>query len=211
MDRISLESSTTVYAKWVKDSCAGGKDCPAYGFKDLDLSLWYHDGIHFCVESGIMNGMSATEFNPDGTTTRAMIVTALWRMIGSPVVESTCNFKDVPANAWYAKAIAWAEENNIVNGISATEFDPETPITREQLATIFYRFAAYKGIFSTVRADLSGYSDADQIHSWAEKGMQWAVGTGLVNGKTATTLDPTGNARRCEIATMIYRFCQKIG
>lgn len=192
------------------DECGRGPDCPAYHFTDLNLSLWYHDGIHFCVEHGLMNGTSATTFEPDTTTSRGMIVTILYRLEGTPAVGAS-SFTDVAAGAYYADAVAWANANGIVMGYGNGKYGPDDPVTREQLAAILYRYAQYKG-YDTTQSGMSirEFSDYAQISDYALEPMAWAVNAGLINGITTTTLAPTGSGTRAQTAALLMRFCENI-
>ena len=192
------------------DECGRGPDCPAYHFTDLNLSLWYHDGIHFCVEHGLMNGTSATTFEPDTTTSRGMIVTILYRLEGTPAVGAS-SFTDVAAGAYYADAVAWANANGIVMGYGNGKYGPDDPVTREQLAAILYRYAQYKG-YDTTQGGMSirEFSDYEQISAYALEPMTWAVNAGLINGITSTTLAPTGSGTRAQPAALLMRFCENI-
>ena len=192
------------------DECGRGPDCPAYHFTDLNLSLWYHDGIHFCVEHGLMNGTSATTFEPDTTTSRGMIVTILYRLEGTPAVGAS-SFTDVAAGAYYADAVAWANANGIVMGYGNGKYGPDDPVTREQLAAILYRYAQYKG-YDTTQGGMSirEFSDYEQISDYALEPMTWAVNAGLINGITSTTLAPTGSGTRAQTAALLMRFCENI-
>ena len=192
------------------DDCQKGDDCPAGIFTDLDLSEWYHDGIHFCVEESLMNGTSATTFEPATITSRAMIVTILYRLAGSPAVDADNPFADIEEGMWYTDAVIWAAENGIVSGYGNGKFGPNDAITREQTAKILYSYAAFAGKDVSVDADdvFAGFGDADAISVWAKDAMLWAVDSGLINGKTGNLLDPKGEASRAEAATMIYRFCE---
>nr|WP_302666485.1 S-layer homology domain-containing protein [uncultured Agathobaculum sp.] len=177
-------------------------------FTDIAANAWYADAVEYVYENGIMNGTSATSFSPNETTTRGMIVTMLHRLEDTPSAASS-GFMDVAAGAWYADAVAWAAANGVVNGVSDTAFAPETAITREQLATILYRYAQLKRYDVSVSGNLSGYADASQISDYAMTAMQWANAAGLITGNTATTINPTGNATRAEVATILMRFCEK--
>ena len=157
----------------------------------------------------MMNGTSSTRFSPDETTTRAMIVTILHRLENEPAASSS-DFTDVADGSYYADAVAWSAANGIVNGVSETSFAPEDSITREQMAAILYRYAQFKGYDISASNDLSGYTDAAQISAYAVTAMQWANAEGLITGNTATTIDPTGNATRAEVATILMRFCENI-
>ena len=192
------------------DECGRGPDCPAYHFTDLDLSLWYHDGIHFCVEHGLMVGTGMDTFAPNTTTSRGMIVTILYRLEGSPAA-GTPAFTDVASDAYYADAVAWANANGIVLGYGNGEYGPDDPITREQLAAILYRYAQYKG-YDTTQGGMSirEFSDYEQISDYALEPMTWAVNAGLINGTTSTTLAPTGSGTRAQAAALLMRFCENI-
>lgn len=192
--------------------CPGDKTCPMYGYTDLDMTAWYHDGVHFCIENKLMNGTSTTTFAPGATTSRAMIVTILWRLAGEPVVNYAMSFEDVAADTWYTEAIRWAASEGIVNGYSDTAFGPNDNITREQLATILYRYeqkngGGFKGMWM-FRMD---YVDLADVSDWAYEAMCWMNMNSIVNGKPGKVLDPKGNATRAEAATMLYRYCDVIG
>ena len=156
-----------------------------------------------------MNGMSATTFEPNSTTTRGMIVTMLYRLENEPAAASA-GFTDVAAGQWYTDAVNWAAANNIVNGYGDDQFGPTDTITREQMMAILYRYAQYKGYDVTASADLSAYTDAANISSYAVSAMQWAVGEGLINGITDTTLVPGGSATRAQVAAILMRFCENV-
>lgn len=190
--------------------CSQDGSCPAAKFTDLDLNAWYHDGVHYCVENSLMQGVAADKFNPTGTTSRAMIVTILWRMEGCPVVNSAMSFKDVPAGQWYTEAIRWAQSTGVVDGYSPEAFGPDDPITREQMALILCRFAKNHGIDVTNANTLTGYTDVDKVSSWALDAMKWANAVGLVQGRSATTLVPGASITRVEAATMIQRYCENV-
>ena len=156
-----------------------------------------------------MDGVSEDAFAPEGTTTRAQLVTILHRLEGQPAAGEAA-FSDVPAGQWYTEAVAWAAANSIVNGVSDTTFAPNDPVTREQMAAILYRYAQYKGYDVTASGDLSGYTDAGAIRPYAEAAMAWANGAGLITGVSDTTLQPRGNSTRAQVATILMRFCQKV-
>ena len=179
-------------------------------FSDVKANKWYTSAIDYAVLNGLMNGVSSTSFDLDGTTTRAMVVTILYRLEGSPEVSGQVPFNDLKAD-WYKNAVLWAYNNNIVNGISATKFDPNSPVTREQIATILYRYAEFKGYDTTARADYSELPDANQTHSWATEALQWAYAEELITGTTnngAVILDPRGNASRAQVSTIVMRFLE---
>ena len=179
-------------------------------FTDVAASAWYREAVEYVYDNGMMKGTSDTIFSPDATTTRGMIVTMLYRLEGEPTASAASSFSDVKADDYYADAVSWAAENSIVNGVSATSYAPDDPITREQMAAILYRYAQFKGYDVTASADLSAYTDTSEISAYAVPAMQWANAEGLVTGRTNTTLDPEGDATRAEIATIMTRFCETI-
>ncbi len=181
-------------------------DCPSARFQDVALEAWYHDAIDYVVRNGLMNGMSDTVFAPDGTLKRSQMVTVLYRMAGSPAVEQTVAFTDVPAGSYYAEAVAWAAANDITKGVSASKFDPEGTVTRQQMVTFLYRYAKLIGADVAAQGDLSGYTDADKVNDWAKDAMTWAVAKGIVTGVTDTTLEPAANTTRAQLATVLMRF-----
>lgn len=174
-------------------------------YADVDSGAWYAEDVAYVTEHGLMNGVDAGKFDPDGTTTRAMIVTILHRMEGSPAAKRSA-FVDVPGSAWFAAAVNWAAAKGVVNGVDATHFAPNDPITREQMAAILYRYAGIKGMDVSKKASLAKYTDANQISPWAVDAMAWANAVGLINGVTATTLDPGGYATRAQAAAILARF-----
>ena len=165
-------------------------------FVDVSKNNWYFDAVQYVLENGLMNGTSANEFSPNANTTRGMIVTILARLDGVDTSGSS---------PWYAAGRTWAMSNGISDGTNM-----EGKITREQLAAMLYRYAKLKGYDVSASADISGYTDASSVSSWATDAMRWAVGAGLINGRTATTLAPQGNATRAEVAAILMRFAQKI-
>ena len=183
--------------------------CPSRQFKDLDPTLWYHEGTDFVIANGLMNGVGDKIFDPNGTLTRAMLVTILYRQEGSPSVAGLKNpFKDVPAGQWYTDAVVWAADNGIVKGMSPTTFAPTVAITREQIAAILYRYSGSEA----VSGDLSKYPDAAKVSGYAVDAMIWAVREGVINGNVingVVVLDPVGNATRTQCATMLARFLTK--
>ena len=176
---------------------------------------WAYPGIQYCVTHGIMGGMGNGTFAPTGTTTRAQIVQILYNLEGTPAVSGTTPFTDLTAN-WYKPAILWAYQNNVVAGTSPTTFDPEGPVTREQIAVILtqYMFHVLKMERTWTPADLSTFPDGAQVSSWAKEAMQDAVALGLINGTKASDgvvyLDPQGSAARQQVATILMNFCQNV-
>ena len=203
---VYLTKDMTVYAGWRVDENPGTGVNP---FTDISEKDWFYGDVTFVYENGLMLGTSKTLFSPHGTAMRGMMATILWRMEGSPVPKGKNSFTDVEAGKWYADAITWTAENDIFAGYGKDKFGPDDPITREQLAAIFYRYADYKGYDLTVKGDLDKFKDADKITDYAKTAMQWAVGSGLVKGKSGNLLDPQGTATRAEIAAMLHRFIEK--
>ena len=183
--------------------------CPAEKYTDVDTTQWYHEGVDYVIANGMMNGTGTNIFEPNATTTRGMIVTILYRLEKEPAA-GTSPFTDVDAGQWYAKAVAWAAANGVVNGTSPTTFNPNDPITREQMAAILYRYASFKGYDVTAKADLAGFTDAAQISDYAKDPMAWANKAGLIGGVSATTLQPQGSATRAQVATILMRFCENV-
>ena len=178
-------------------------------FTDVSNRDWFYDAVEYVYETGMMNGASSNLFEPNGITTRAMIVTILHRLEGEPSVSAS-HFTDVASNMYYADAVGWAQKNGIVNGTSTTAFSPNDPITREQMAAILYRYAQFKGYDISAVANLSVYRDVSQISSYALPAMQWANAEGLITGDTSVTINPLGGATRAEAATILMRFCENI-
>ena len=211
MNKVSgvyLTKDMTVYAGWRVNENPGTGANP---FTDVSEKDWFYGDVMFVYENGLMLGTSKTLFSPHGTATRGMMATILWRMEGSPAPKGKHSFTDVEAGKWYADAITWTAENGIFAGYGKDKFGPDDPITREQLAAIFYRYADYKGYDLTVKGNLDKFKDADKITDYAKTAMQWAVGSGLVKGKSGNLLDPQGTATRAEIAAMLHRFIEKYG
>ena len=209
MNKVSgvyLTKDMTVDAGWRVDENPGTGANP---FTDVSEKDWFYGDVMFVYENGLMLGTSKTLFSPYGTATRGMMATILWRMEGSPAPKGKNSFTDVEAGKWYADAITWTAENGIFAGYGKDKFGPDDPITREQLAAIFYRYADYKGYDLTVKGNLDKFKDADKITDYAKTAMQWAVGSSLVKGKSGNLLDPQGTATRAEIAAMLHRFIEK--
>ena len=176
----------------------------ALPFNDVAYTSWYYDAVKFVYDKSIMDGVSYYRFAPDATITRGMVVTMLWRMAGEPY-EAAAGFTDVAAGRYYTTAVAWAAKNGIVEGMTSTTFAPDQAITREQLASILYRYAKWLG-FSGYGSDISGYTDAGKVSSYAYDAMSWAVRSGVVTGTSARVLDPQGTASRAAAAQMFMNF-----
>ena len=181
--------------------------CLSEAYTDLDRNGWYHEYVDWVLKNGVMNGVGGGLFEPNGETTRAMLVMVLYRMAGAPdMAGRESSFTDVSADSWYGAAVIWASENGIVNGVGGGLFDPDASLTREQMAMMLYRFAGYLGSNTEKRADLSAYGDADAVSAAAQDAMAWAVAEGLVNGRSAAELAPKAGATRAELATILFRF-----
>ena len=177
-------------------------------FTDVRTNNWFAGAVEYVVNNGLFSGVSDTSFAPNDPVTRGMLVTVLWRAAGEPS-SSASAFADVPSDAWYAKAVAWANANGIVQGYDASTFAPDDRITREQLAAIFQRYAGFKGMETSGRGDLSQFGDTGALSNWAQEGVSWAVGAGLISGKGDGVLDPQGATTRAEAAAILQRFLEK--
>ena len=175
-------------------------------FTDVSETDWFHDAVQYVYDNGLMGGVGDGQFAPNATTNRAMVVTILYRLAGEPDVSGDVAFTDVEPGLWYTDAVLWAAQNGIVNGVSETEFAPGEDITREQLAAILYRYAAYQGYDVSQRADLSGFGDASSISGYAQEALSWAHAQGLVLGFEDGSLRPQGTASRAQIAAVLMRF-----
>ena len=202
-----LPSNRSVSIKvTVSGVCDRGDNCPMSQFTDLDVNRWYHDGVHWALENGVMAGTGANTFSPNAATTRAMLVTMLWSMEGKPEPKNTkAAFTDVEAGRWYEKAVMWAAQEGITAGTTATTFSPNAQLTREQLATFLRKYSEYKGADVSAAADLTGYTDAASVSNYAQDAVKWAVASGIIGGTSQTTLSPKKSATRAEVATMLMR------
>ena len=180
-----------------------------FPFTDIPRSSWYYDSVSWAYHHALVAGTSATGFSPAGTTTRAMLVTLLYRLAGSPENSDINPFTDVPADTWYTKAVCWAAENSIVAGMSPTRFAPNSPVTREQMAVFLYRYAKFRGLDTSLYANLDAFPDASQTSRWANDGMCWAVSRSLLSGVATggqIFLQPKAVTTRCQLAAMMERF-----
>ena len=178
-------------------------------FADVSGSDWFYNDVRYVYEKGIMDGTGADRFSPNAPLTRAMIVTILYRMAGSPSVSGSSDFTDVAAGKWFAKAVAWAAANGIVNGYGDSLFGPNDPVTREQLAAILYRYAVYGGMTAvTLEENLGSFADTAQLSAYAIQAMNWAVGQGLING-SGSNLVPKAQATRAQVAAIIHRYLER--
>ena len=195
--------------------CDGGNSCPGRDFSDMPAAgNWAHAGIDYCVSHGLMNGVGKGQFDPNGTLTRAMLVTVLYRVQGEPDVSGLENpFEDVPDGMWYTEPIIWAASKQVVNGTSAATFEPDAPITREQIAAILYRYAKeVEGADVSASAALDGFADAASVSAYARTPLGWASALGYIKGSNENgtlLLNPQGNATRAEVATILMRYLER--
>lgn len=183
-------------------------DVLALPYQDVQQGDWYYSAVSFAYYNGLMNGVADTLFDPNGTMTRAMLVTVLWRLDGGSA-DGTSPYTDVPEGTWYTDGVIWATENGIVNGVGNGKFDPNGTVTREQIATILYRYAAYRGVDVSDRASLDLFTDAGAVSDYARAPMQWAVQTKLISGRLdhkQLYLAPQSGGTRAEVATILMRF-----
>ena len=191
--------------------CAKDDSCPLGAFGDLTAAAWYHDGVHYCLENGLMRGVSGGKFLPDGSTTRAQLVTVLWRLEGNPAPVSAAGFSDVADGAWYAVAVRWAAGCGVVKGYDNGCFGPNDAVTREQMVTILYRYAQHKGYDVSIGEDTNilSFNDALTVSGYSIPAMQWACGSGLMTGARrdgGMALAPRDTTTRAQTATLLMRF-----
>ena len=187
----------TLYARW---------EATGLPYQDISRDAWYFEAVSEATDRGLFQGTSETTFEPESTMNRAMLATVIYRMAGSPAGAAKAPFTDVAAADWFADAVAWAYENGVVKGMSATSFAPLQEITREQLAVMLLRYADLCGYDTSARTSLKDFADAAKVSDYAADAMQWAVANGVINGTSATTLEPAGTATRAQAATVLVRF-----
>lgn len=202
-----VTGSFTLYAKWEK---ADETISAALPFTDVKDNAWYKSAVEYAVSKKLFSGVSATEFAPESTMTRAMLVTVLYRLENQPNVLGDVHFTDVAENEWYTKAVLWAAQNGIVSGVSEAEFNPNGDITREQLAVILNRYAAFKKNENQNAADLSAFADSENISDWAVDALKWAVANKLLNGTDNKELKPLDSATRAEVAAIFMRCIENV-
>lgn len=190
---------------------ANSDNCPSKAFSDLDADAWYHEGVDYALTNGLMNGVGGGKFEPDGQLTRAQLVTVLYRAAGEPDTGKQVNpFTDVADDAWYTKAVIWAANNGIVNGVAKNVFAPDASIPREQIAAMLYRYA---GAEAAKEDKLSAFPDVAKVSDWAKEALNWAVASGLINGVAdangTANLEPQATATRAQIATILVRWLEK--
>lgn len=201
------DGEVDIDAKFAQEGGGSSSQPSAMAFADVPSGEWYHSAVDFVYRNGMMSGTSTSAFSPNLATSRAMIVSILHRLEGSPATGAS-QFPDVPAGQYYTDAVSWAASSGVVSGYSNGYFQPNDGITREQLAAILYRYAQHKGYDTSATADLSRFSDAASVSSYAAEPMRWAVGCGLISGSSGNRLDPTGGATRAQAAAILMRFCQ---
>lgn len=182
-------------------------------FMDAPRGQWYYDAVEYCAEKGLFAGTSACTFSPDNAMTRAMLVSVLWRLDGKPAPEGTASFADVQRGAWYADAVCWAAENEIVFGVGDGKFAPDDNITREQIAAIMLRYAKKKGYDTQEKTDISSFADSSRVSSYAVEAIQWANAAGILSGSkegSQVLLLPQNNATRAQLASILMRFVKNI-
>ncbi|MDO4542011.1 MAG: S-layer homology domain-containing protein, partial [Bacillota bacterium] len=195
---ITMNDDATVYAgwKWINP------------FTDVKENNWFHEHVAYVFDKGLMNGTSATTFDPNGVTTRAMVVTTLWRSAGEPEPSGNNTFSDVEADKWYTKAVMWAADKGIAKGYENGRFGINDPVSREQMVTFFYRYAEFTGANVSQRAGLDKFSDKDSVSSYATEAMEWSVAVGLIEGDTSGTLRPKDGSKRSEFAAVLHRYSE---
>ncbi|MBQ7625164.1 MAG: S-layer homology domain-containing protein [Clostridia bacterium] len=204
-------AALSVLIIWVLSFAAYAEtnDTAAVSFSDVTPSDWFYADVLYAAEKGLLSGTGNGKFTPNGKTTRAMAVTVLWRLDGKPQAQKA-SFTDVKEGQYFFDAVSWASENKIVNGYDSTRFAPDDTVTREQIVSILFRYAGYKGKDKSDKADLGAYTDASQISAYAKDGMAWAVKAGLINGVSDALLAPKGTATRSQIAAIFVRFSKQL-
>lgn len=185
---------------------------PPVLFVDVPENIWYYPAVQYAVSNKLMNGIGNQKFDPEGAMTRAMLVTVLWRYAGEPRQGSN-SFTDVPNGLWYSDAVAWAAHNGIVSGIGNNRFDPDGKITREQMATILFRYSNSLGMITSDRAGLGSFPDGGKVSGYAKDALSWAVAEGLITGSASggkVYLEPQGNATRAQVATILMRYIENV-
>lgn len=195
-----------------REMTIGEEDVPLAEFPDVNPNAWYYEGVSFCIDNGLMDGYDDGFFYPNEPTTRAMLVQILWNLEGNPIVDATVSFNDVSDSQWFAPAVRWAASVGIIDGYGNGNFGPDDNVLREQLVTIMWRYAKYKNVnISGDIADLEAYEDATAVSGYATSAMEWACGSGVVNGTSSTTLSPSDGATRAQMATVMMRYVTTYG
>lgn len=202
---IAARSASACGAEGMWKTTATGSAPVESPFDDVDSGAWYFDSVMYVVEKGLFKGTEGNNFSPTMNMNRAMLVTVLYRLAGQPAVSGGAAFNDVSSSAWYSDAVTWAAQTGIVTGTGGNQFSPDLPVSREQIAVMLRRYAAYYGYDVSGAADLSGYADGGSVSGFAREGVSWAVAEGLLQGGDGK-LSPTSNATRAEVATLLQRY-----
>lgn len=207
LDGTEAETATAGSSTGTSGENAGGKAAGSgFPFRDIAASSWYSSAVRTVYQEGIMKGTSSTSFAPEESMTRAMLAQILYQLAGSPAVDADTSFTDVSTDAWYANAVHWTAQNNLVSGYGDGQFGPDDAVTREQMATLLYRYAQYRGYDISQTADLSAYGDSGKVSPYAQSAVHWANAAGLMTGTEQKLLLPLGNATRAEAASILMRF-----
>ena len=202
-----ITSNVTLYAKWVEKVVSVEWKNP---FADVKSDDWFYESVRYANANGLFSGTAEDTFSPNEELTRAMLVTVLYRAEGEPKTDKTSKFKDVLKDSYYEEAVSWAQENGIISGVSKDEFAPDSKITREQIATIMYRYAVYKGIEAVTLEENLAFKDAGDISEYAVSAMNWITGQEIIKGYEDNTVKPKNNATRAEATALIQRFLEKV-
>lgn len=206
----SVEALGHSYENWICTRCGTRDPNAPIEFNDVPANAWYKSAVDYAVANKLMNGVGNGKFDPDGSMTRAMLVTVLWRYAGSPK-EGTNTFTDVPDGQWYTDAVMWAAHNGVVSGVGNNQFAPNANITREQMAAILYRYAASVNADTTARSDLSTFPDASGVSTWANDALSWAVANQIITGSQVGSrlfLSPQSPATRAQVSAILMRFIE---
>ena len=209
-DREAVERGIKPSVSDYQNKVAEPADCPSRAFPDLDTGKWYHRFVDYAIENGLMGDAGDGAFSPNGTLTRAQVITVLWRLEGEPQATNAISFTDVAESAWYTDVIRWAVREGIMGGYDDGSFGPNNPIKWQELAAILYRYAGYKGYDVTAKGDPASFTDPAEIGGWAYEAMQWAAGKDLIRDDGGGAIHPAGNIKRCEFAATIMRFMENV-
>ena len=209
-DREAVERGIKLSVSDYQNKVAEPADCPSRAFPDLDTGKWYHRFVDYAIENGLMGDAGDGAFSPNGTLTRAQVITVLWRLEGEPQATNAISFTDVAESAWYTDVIRWAVREGIMGGYDDGSFGPNNPIKWQELAAILYRYAGYKGYDVTAKGDPASFTDPAEIGGWAYEAMQWAAGKDLIRDDGGGAIHPAGNIKRCEFAATITRFMENV-
>lgn len=202
----SAEKNTYTFKLPAEEDITFGWNNPFYDVSEND---WFYLAVRFCNENGFISGATEYTFNPYAEANRAMIIAILWRLEGSPQAEPN-SFTDVSPDAYYADAVSWGVEEGIISGYSKDTFAPNEKVTREQMASILYRYASYHGWDISADQNLDRFTDAEEASGYAEDALCWATSHGIINGMENNRLDPRGNATRAQVASILRSFCLNI-